>query len=105
MELWKPAGWGAIWQDETVNANGASDPFLMTGFDKKAVHFMNKGTEEVEFRIEVDVMGNDEWSTYKTIKVGPHGYSHHEFPDGYSAHWVRVKVDKESKVTVQFVYN
>ena len=77
----------------------------MTGFDKKSVHFINKGEEENEFILEVDVMGNDEWNTYKTIKVEPNGYSHYEFPDGYSAHWVRIKTNKASTVTVQFVYN
>ncbi len=107
-DLWnygKPTGWGAVWQDEKVQANEFSDPFLMTGFDKKTVHFINKGKEEIEFTIEIDVMGNDEWHHYKTIKVNPNGYAHYEFPDGYSAHWVRTKVNRESVVTVQFVYN
>ncbi len=107
-DLWnygKPTGWGAVWQDEKVQANEFSDPFLMTGFDKKTVHFINKGKEEIEFTIEIDVMGNDEWHHYKTIKVNPNGYAHYEFPNGYSAHWVRTKVNRESVVTVQFVYN
>ncbi len=107
-DLWnygKPTGWGAVWQDERVDANAISDPFLMTGFDKKTVHLINKGKEEIEFILEVDVMGNDEWHNFDKIKVKPNGYVHHEFPDGYSAHWVRAKVNKESIVTVQFVYN
>lgn len=107
-DLWnygKPTGWGAVWQDEKVSANAISDPFLMTGFDKKTVHFINKGAQAVQFVIEVDVMGNEEWHTYETITVDPKSYSHYEFPDGYSAHWVRVKVNEASTVTVQFVYN
>ena len=63
-DLWnygKPTGWGAVWQDERVDSNAISDPFLMTGFDKKTVHLINKGKEEIEFILEVDVMGNDEW--------------------------------------------
>ncbi len=107
-DLWnygKPTGWGAVWQDEAVHANAVSDPFLMTGFDKKMVHLMNKGAQAVEFIIEVDVLGNEEWHTYKSITVEPNGYTHHEFPDGYSAHWVRVKAREASTVTVQFVYN
>lgn len=107
-DLWnygKPSGWGAVWQDEKVSANEISDPFLMTGFDKKTVHFMNKGEAPVQFILEVDVMGNEEWNTYKSIQVDPGSYVHYEFPDSYSAHWVRVKVDTESLVTVQFVYN
>jgi len=107
-DLWnygKPAGWGAVWQDEAVSANAVSDPFLMTGFDKKTVHFINNGEQEVEFIIEVDVLGNEKWNIYKTLVVKPNGYSHYEFPDGYSAHWVRIKTNIASTVTVQFVYN
>ncbi|MCF7567047.1 hypothetical protein L3X37_01540 [Sabulilitoribacter arenilitoris] len=107
-DLWsygKPTGWGAVWQDEKISADTPSDPFLMTGFDKKTVHFINQGKEDIEFEIEVDVMGNEQWHTYKKFKVAADGYLHYEFPDGYSAHWTRVKLNKASTVTVQFVYN
>ena len=73
-DLWnygKPTGWGSIWQDEIVNNNAISDPFLMTGFDKKTAHYINKGKEEVEFTIEFDVLGNEEWNIYKTIYSKP----------------------------------
>lgn len=46
-----------------------SDPFLMTGFDQKVVHLINQGEEELRFTIEVDVLGNDEWSTDKSARV------------------------------------
>ena len=107
-DLWhygKPTGWGAVWQNDTVQANETSDPFLMTGFDKKTVHFVNKGIQPVDFTIEVDVMGDEEWHTYQTIMVEPNSYSYYVFPDGYSAHWTRIKVNKAATVSVQFVYN
>ncbi len=107
-DLWnygKPTGWGAVWQDDMVEANAVSDPFLMTGFDKKTLHLKNKSNEEIEFTIEVDFMGNEEWDTYKVIEVKGNEYSHYIFPDGYSAHWVRIRVNKKSKVTAQFIYN
>ena len=50
-------------------------------------------------------MGNEEWNTYKVIEVKGKEYSHYIFPDGYSAHWVRIRVNKKSKVTAQFIYN
>ncbi len=107
-DLWnygKPAGWGAVWQNEIIEANVYSDPFLMTGFDKKTVHLKNNGEDEVEFSIEVDFLGNEEWSTFKTIEVKGGEYSYYIFPDGYSAHWVRLKINRKSDVTAQFIYN
>ena len=56
-DLWnygKPTGWGAVWQEETVEANSISDPFLMTGFDKKALHLKNDGNEDIEISLEDD---------------------------------------------------
>jgi hypothetical protein len=107
-DLWnysKPTGWGAVWQNDKVEAGAISDPFLMTGFDKKTLHLKNDGASSTSFTIEVDFMGNDKWSTFKTIQVNAKGYEHYIFPEGYSAHWVRLKVDTKSVVTAQFVYN
>lgn len=45
-------------------------------------------------------------NTYQEISVSPGEYVHHEFPDGFGAHWVRLQtgVDAEG-VTAHFVYN
>jgi hypothetical protein len=107
-DLWnygKPAGWGSVWDNDSVKSGEVSDPFLMTGFDKKTIHLNNKGENPVKFTIEIDFLGNGEWNTFKTIVVESHGYSFYTFPDGYNAHWVRLKVDHSSIVTGQFVYN
>jgi len=40
-DLWnfgKPQGWGGPWRHDIVVENEPSDPFLMTGFDKKVLH-------------------------------------------------------------------
>ena len=45
-DLWnfgKPAGWGGVWWEDEVAAGETSDPYLMTGFDKKALHLSNDG--------------------------------------------------------------
>jgi len=107
-DLWsygKPSGWGAVWQNETVKANSISDPFLMTGFNKKTIHLNNKCQEEVEITMEIDFLGNEEWNHYKTFKLNAGEYKYYVFPDGYSAHWVRLKINRESVITAQFVYN
>jgi hypothetical protein len=107
-DLWrfgKPAGWGGPWWQTPLKAGDVSDPFLMTGFDKKVVHLANDGDEKVKFKIEVDFLGNGTWKDYTTLTVFAKGYVHHEFPDGFSAHWVRVGVDSDCTATVYFMYN
>ena len=91
--------------DDPVEAGQISDPFLMTGFDKKVVHLAHDSDEEVHFEVEVDFLGNGTWKKYETFNVPPRGYLHHEFPDGFSAHWARVRADTECRATVYFMYN
>jgi len=107
-DLWsmgKPTGWGGPWWDTKVQGGKPSDPFLMTGFDKKTLHLSNQGGEPVKVTVEVDFLGDGSWQTYKTIEVGKSGYEFHVFPDGYSAHWVRLHSDKDSTLSGYFVYN
>ena len=65
-DLWnmgKPAGWGGPWWDSDVEADIPSDPFLMTGFDKRYCMTQN-GPEEVDIVVEVDFRGDGTWSTF-----------------------------------------
>jgi len=106
-DLWqmgKPTGWGGPWWDTPVKAGQVSDPFLMTGFDKKVVHVTHDSEEHVEFAFEVDFLGDGSWQRYQVLRFRK-GYQHHEFPDGFSAHWIRVRVDRDCNATVYFMYN
>lgn len=107
-DLWqkfgKPKGWGGPWREETVKAGEPSVPYLMTGFDQKTLHLYHDADDVVAFTIEVDFLGNQTWKTYDVINVPPDGYVHHEFPQGFSAHWVRVIADTSCKATAYFVY-
>jgi hypothetical protein len=88
-----------------VKAGAVSDPFLMTGFDKKVVHFAHESSRQVSFTAEVDFLGNGTWKTYSSFSVPAKGYVHHEFPDGFSTHWVRLSVDTDCTATAYFMYN
>ncbi|MDX1637909.1 MAG: hypothetical protein R3281_08075 [Balneolaceae bacterium] len=71
-ELWsygKPQDWGAVWQKEDVESGAVSDPFLMTGFDKKSLHLSYDLPHPVTFRIRVDFIGDGTFETYKEIVV------------------------------------
>ena len=106
-DLWqfgKPTGWGGPWREQPVAAGEPSDPFLMTGFEHKVLHLRHDAHGTVNFTIEVDFLGDQSWSTYDVIRVPAPGYTYHTFPDGFSAHWVRVAVDRPCTATAYFHY-
>ncbi len=107
-DLWsfgKPKGFGGVWYKSAVDAGDMSDPYLMTGFDKKSVHIYHDSGENVEFIIQTDFMGNGDFHDFKTITVKPGEYFHYEFPDAYTASWMRIKVNKTCNVTALINYN
>ncbi|MHC4591662.1 MAG: hypothetical protein ACYS8L_03085, partial [Planctomycetota bacterium] len=106
-DLWqfgKPAGWGGPWWEDSIKADTPSDPYLMTGFDRKVLHLAHQAPEAVTFAVEVDFQGHGAWHAYERISVPAEGYTHHEFPAGFSAHWVRVIADKDCVATAYFTY-
>jgi len=104
-EFGKPKGWGGPWRDDEVLAGDPSDPYLMTGYDEKVLHLSQESDQPVEFRVEVDFLGNGRWNCYETISVDANGYEHHEFPSGFSAHWVRLVSDTDCEATAYFTYS
>jgi hypothetical protein len=102
-DLWrfgKPKGWGGPWRAAAVRRGEPSDPFLLTGFDKKVLHL--KTDRSANIRLEIDFLGTGAWETYETISVS--GYRYHVFPEGFSAHWIRLAADRECKATAEFLF-
>jgi hypothetical protein len=103
-DLWKlgkPAGEGGVWKNNSVKANEASLPYLMTGYDKKKI--LLTADKDVTITLEVDVDHNG-WHEYKKIKLQAGKTVEHVFPDGFSAHWIRARADKDCKTTVWLKY-
>ncbi len=106
-DLWqfgRPAGWGGPWWKDAVQAGAPSDPYLMTGFDKKTLHLSHDATAPASFHVEVDFLGDGSWQSYATIEVPAGGYTPHVFPDGYSAHWLRLIPSVDCTATAQLHY-
>jgi hypothetical protein len=105
-DLWrlgKPAGTGGPWADTPVRPGAYSDPYLMTGFDRKRMTLRHDAKQSVQFTIEVDI-DHGQWVVYRTIPV-PAGKSvEHAFAPGFNAHWLRAKVDKPCSATVRLSY-
>ncbi|HHT27450.1 MAG TPA: hypothetical protein GXZ82_09420 [Firmicutes bacterium] len=106
-DLWqwgKPKGWGGPWYRSTVKAGVASDPFLMTGFEHKCVHFSHNAAKPVGFTMQVDFCGDGDWQTYKELSVPSSGYLSYVFETGFSALWVRFIPDQDCEASVQLAY-
>jgi len=107
-DLWKlgkPVGHGGPWKDTDVQAGQPSDPYLMTGYDRKRIELSHDAGESVAFSIEVDLTGTGHWVLYKTIDVGPGRTATHEFPGGFNAYWVRTVADRDCKATATLTYD
>jgi len=106
-DLWNlgaPKGWGGPWWETAVEENEISDPYLMTGFDKKVLHLNQSGAARATFTVEVDFLGNGKWHSYQQIEVADGGYEPLVFPEGFSAHWVRIKTSAACVATAQLHY-
>jgi hypothetical protein len=106
-DLWRlgaPAGVGGPWKDTVVKADQPSAPYLMAGYRTKSVTLSHNAAQPVTFTVEVDFVANDNWIPYAQFSVKPGESLNHCFPDGYSAHWVRVKVDRDCVATAVFTY-
>lgn len=105
-DLWswgKPAGWGGPWWESDIAKGVPSDAYLMTGFDKKMLHLSTDKAVNVD--IEIDFMGTGQWKRYGRVSTGAEGYARHIFPDGFSAHWVRLTPDAACRATASFFYS
>lgn len=106
-DLWrlgKPRGKGGPWMQSQVRADIPSDPFLMTGFDRKRVDLSNEGDTEADITLEADVTGESCWAVVKEFQLKPSQTLHHTFPDWFQATWVRLTSSKDTVATAQFTY-
>lgn len=104
-DLWKfgkPVGVGGPWKNTTVKAGEPSDPYLMTGYDRKTLELT--ANRDCTITVEVDV---DHWTgfhPYQRFELKAGVEQTYEFPEGFSAHWVRVRSDRDVQATAQLKY-
>ena len=76
----------------------------MTGYDGKRIELSHDAAEEVTFTIEVD-FDHAGFRTYERVAVPADKEITHRFPDGFSAHWVRLRSSRNCAATARFVYD
>jgi hypothetical protein len=105
-DLWKlgkPVGRGGPWFRTPVTAETPSDPYLMTGYDRKRLELSHDAAVEVVFTVEVDV-DRTGFRNYGSLTVPAATTLTHRFPAGYHAHWVRLTAGRDCTATAIFVY-
>jgi hypothetical protein len=105
-DLWKlgkPAGRGGPWHETAVTAGEPSDPYLMTGYDRKQLGISHDADAQVLFTVEID-FDHTGFVTYESLRVPPGEPLSHQFPQGFHAHWVRLTADRDCTATAVLVY-
>ncbi|QEL19767.1 hypothetical protein [Limnoglobus roseus] len=104
-DLWtlgRPRGQGGPWKDAAVKAGVPSDPYLMTGYDRKTLTLDAK--QPTQIRAQVDVTGAGDWKPYRTFEVRAGEPVRHEFPAAFQAYWVRFTADRDGTATAWLTY-
>lgn len=95
---------GAVWLNEKVVANTASEPFLFAGWKKRMTWINNAGSEDVTFNFEVDVNGTNTWKALRSVSVKAGQSASITFAATEVGEWIRVKTNKATTATVNFNY-
>ena len=106
-DLWKfgkPRGIGGPWLDSDVTAGEPSDPYLMTGFDKKTVSLSHGSDEKVGITLQVNIDGDRTWEDFHTYTVEAGETLTQELPTEFGAYWVRAVADHDCTATLQLRY-
>lgn len=106
-DLWKlgkPVGHGGPWADSQVEADVASDPFLVGYYDQKTLTLSHKADAPVSFTIEVDPTGDGTWMQYAVVKVAPGQDFTTELPRGMFARWIRFRTNASTVASAILEY-
>ena len=106
-DLWKlgkPRGHGGPWKQTAVNAGQPSDPYLMTGYDRKQLHLVNHGAVETTFTVELDAAGDGRFTAYQSFRLAAGADETFVFPAWINAYWVRIVSSAATQATAQLTY-
>lgn len=105
-DLWKlgkPTGHGGPWMKTSVKAHAKSDPYLMTGYDKKTLTLT--ADRDVKVTLWLSVSHHlKEKVKYKEFSLKAGQETTYVFHDGFSAHWAQLSADRNCIATAQFTY-
>jgi hypothetical protein len=105
-KLGKPRGTGGPWKATKVKAGEPSDPYLITAYDKKTLQlrFDDPSNDNLHVTAQIDIHGDGTWVDYQKFFLENGETTGHEFPDGFSAYWIRFVSDEDTTASAQLIY-
>lgn len=106
-DIWKfgqPIGSGGPWKNTSVQANSLSDCYLMTGYDKKTLTLTADKDVSITVLLHIASYATSP-VVYRVFSLKAGQTIIHEFPEGFSAHWLQVKADKDCVATAWLDYD
>jgi hypothetical protein len=73
---------------------------LFTSFEHAVLHLVSD--KLATFDVQVDFLGDGSFESYEKVRVS--GYKPLVFPQGFSAHWVRLVCDTACQATAEFMF-
>ncbi len=105
-DLWtlgKPVGEGGPWHNSAVAAGEVSDPYLLTGYDRKTLRA--EADSDTELEIEVDIDGTGLWVKYGSVSLKKGAPFERDFGDALEGYWIRFRSSAPcGKITTTLVY-
>ena len=106
-DLWRlgnPRGTGGPWHNAAVKANQPSDPYLLWGYDRRAITLSHTSSALVTMTIEVDLTGEGLWVEHTKIDVAPSQTASRTFPAAFQARWLRIRASHDCTATALLEY-
>jgi hypothetical protein len=104
-ELGRPRGTGGPWLETPAVPGVPSDPYLMTGYERKTLALRHDRPASVAIEGQIDVSGDGLWQTYRRFDVPPGEGLTHRFPDAFAAYWIRFAAAAECRATALLTYD
>lgn len=106
-DLWKfgkPRGAGGPWEKSAVKKGEPSDPYLMTGYDRKSLVITHTSESAAKFRLEADFTGYGDFAPYQTFAVPAGEPLRFSFPPEFSPYWVRLIAEQDCTASARLLY-
>ncbi|MGA0899750.1 MAG: hypothetical protein ACO3SO_05040 [Luteolibacter sp.] len=101
-KMGKPVGVGGPWKNSRVKAGVASDPYLLTGYDRKKLDFVSD--TDLMLTIEIDLTGDGNWQSQPSIPINANVRKSEAFDETFSGYWIRFTVDKDCMASAILTY-
>jgi hypothetical protein len=99
-------GRGAVWLKDDVVAGSTSEPFLFSGFDRRALQLTHETETSIAVTLEIDDTGIQKWRKLKDVTLGAKSSEWIDLSDQPQSAWIRLSPGSNAKqLTAWFTYS